>query len=113
MPRIKQAATALFYGFGSIIVIILLILTIIGPEFVLFPDAMLPMELRELSSAWLAIGFLPMMLASVRFVRLCSLRSRAKIILIYLPAVVCLGALLFWITVWTVGLLLGTMVSCG
>ena len=78
--------------------ILLVLLTAIGTGRVLFPEAMLPMEPRELASAWLAIGFLPMALVSGRFYK--SVRRRA----VFLPAGVCLLALLFWVGVWTVGM---------
>ena len=77
---------------------LLVLLTAIGAGRVLFPEAMLPMELRELASAWLAIGFLPMLLSSMQFYK--TVRRRA----VFLPAGICLIALLFWVGVWTVGM---------
>lgn len=106
MKNVKQAISAALYGFGATIVAILLLLTAIGAYSVPFPTAMLPLNLRELASAWLAIGFLPMSIASVQMSRFCRPRSRGKKLLLYLPAAVCLGALLSWIIAWTVGLIL-------
>lgn len=101
MTRAKQIAFAALYVAGCAVVLLLLLLTVIGAGRVPFPDAMLPMELRELASAWLAIGFLPMALVSLQIYR----TARRRIVLI--PAGVCLLAVLFWVGVWTVGLATG------
>ncbi|MBD5161802.1 MAG: hypothetical protein HDT14_07295 [Oscillibacter sp.] len=98
MERAKRAALAALYTAGTAVVVLLLLLTAIGSGQVLFPDAMLPMELRELASAWLAIGFLPMVLVSAQLYKI--VRRKA----VFLPAVACLLALLFWVGVWTVGM---------
>ena len=97
MKNVKRTALAVTYAAGSAVVTALALLAVTGGGRVLFPDAMLPMELRELASAWLGIGFLPMALVSGQFYRL----VRRKIVLF--PAGVCLLALLFWVGVWTAG----------
>lgn len=107
MERAKRTALAALYTAGTAAVALLLLLTAIGSGRVLFPDAMLPMELRELASAWLAIGFLPMVLVSVQFYEI--VRRKA----VFLPAGVCLLALLFWVGVWTVGILRSPAMSSG
>lgn len=101
MERAKQITFAALYTAGCAVVALLLLLAAAGPKCVLFPDAMLPMELRELASAWLAIGFLPMALVSLQIYR--TVRRRAVLI----PAGVCLLAVLFWVGVWTAGLAAG------
>lgn len=98
MAKAKNAVWTAAYGAGTLVVLILLVLTAAGPNFVLFPDAMLPVELRELALAWMAIGFLPMLMASSRFYQI--VRRKA----VFLPAAACLIALLFWIGAWTVGM---------
>lgn len=107
MERAKRTALAALYTAGTAAVVLLLLLTIIGAGQVLFPDAMLPMELRELASAWLAIGFLPMVLVSAQFYKM--VRRKA----VFLPAGVCLLALLFWVGVWTAALLRSPAMSSG
>lgn len=107
MERAKRTALAALYAAGTAAVVLLLLLTAIGSGRVLFPDAMLPMELRELSSAWLAIGFLPMVLVSVQFYEI----VRRKVV--FLPAMVCLLALLFWVSVWTAALFRSPAMSSG
>lgn len=99
MKRAKRTVIAALYAAGTAAVVLLLLLTAIGSGRVLFPDAMLPMELRELASAWLAIGFLPMALVSEQFYKI--VRRKA----VFLPAGACLLALLFWVGVWMVGML--------
>lgn len=93
----KIALTALYAG-GCTVVAVLALLAAAGAGQVLFPNAMLPMELRELASAWLAIGFLPMASVSVRFYKV----VRRKIV--FFPAGVCLAALVLWVGVWTIGM---------
>ncbi|MBD5151209.1 MAG: DUF5301 domain-containing protein [Oscillibacter sp.] len=98
MEKVKRTTLAALYAGGCAVVALLLLLAAVGPKCVLFPEAMLPMELRELASAWLAVGFLPMVLVSEQFYQ----TVRRKIV--FLPSAVCLVALLFWVGVWTVGM---------
>lgn len=100
MEKAKRTALAALYTGGTATVAVLVLLTAAGAGQVLFPEAMLPMELRELASAWLAIGFLPMALVSAQLYKTVHQK------IIFLPAVICLLAMLFWVGVWTVGLLL-------
>ena len=98
MEKDKWTVLAALYAGGTAAVVLLVLLTALGAGRVLFPDAMLPMELRELASAWLAIGSLPMSLVTVQIYK----EVRRK--LVFFPAVVCLTALLFWAGVWTAGM---------
>lgn len=99
MEKAKKTTLTAVYCAGALAVLALLILAAAGPKCVLFPDAMLPMDLRELALAWLAIGFLPMLMASTHFYKVA--RKKA----VFLPAVMCLLSLLFWVGTWTVGML--------
>ncbi len=101
MKKAEHIALAALYAGGCAVVAMLLLLTAIGAGQVLFPDAMLPMELRELASAWLAIGFLPMVLVTVQFYKAVQRK------IVFFPAAVCLLALVCWVGVWTAGLLAG------
>lgn len=105
MEKAKKTVFNTLYVAGALVVTVLLLLTIAGPKYVPFPDAMLPMDLRELAFAWLAIGFLPMLLASVQFYK--AVRRKA----VFLPAAICLLALLVWIGVWTVGMFRSPLIT--
>ena len=98
MKKMEHIALTALYAGGCAVVAALVLLTAVGGGRVLFPEAMLPMELRELASAWLAVGFLPMLLVSTRFYK--AVRRK----LVFLPAGVCLLAMLFWVGVWTAGM---------
>lgn len=67
MHRIWKNLITAIYALGVIMVAILLALIVSRSHIVLFPDAMLPMELHELSSTWLAFGFIPMIIFSILF----------------------------------------------
>ena len=107
MEKVKRTTLAALYAGGCAVVALLLLLAAVGPKCVLFPEAMLPMELRELASAWLAVGFLPMVLVSEQFYQ----TVRRKIV--FLPSAVCLVALLFWVGVWTVGMVRSPSMTSG
>ena len=98
MEKAGKAVFAALYAGGALAVAVLSLLAVAGPKYVPFPDSMLPVDLRELAFAWLAIGFLPMLLASARFYK--AVRRKA----VFLPAAICLLALLVWIGAWTVGM---------
>ena len=98
MERAKETVFTAIYMAGALAVAVLLLLAAAGPGYVPFPDAMLPMDLRELASAWLAIGFLPMLLASMQFYKMAQQKA------VFLPVGVCLLALLVWIGAWTAGM---------
>lgn len=107
MEKAKRTAFAALYAGGTAATAALVLLTVIGAGRVPFPEAMLPMELREVASAWLAIGFLPMALVSVQVYK--TVRRRAVLI----PAGVCLLAVLFWVGVWTAGMVHSPAVDSG
>lgn len=99
MKKVEQTVFAVLYTAGALMVAVLAVIAAVGPRFVLFPDAMLPMDLRELAGAWLAIGFLPMLLVSIQLYK--AVRRRAVLI----PAGACLLAVVFWVGVWTLGMI--------
>ncbi len=107
MEKAKKIALTVVYGAGTLIVAGLLLLAAVGPKCVLFPDAMLPMDLRELAGAWLAIGFLPMLLVSIPLYK----AVRRKVV--FLPAGVCLAAALFWVVIWTAGMFRSPALASG
>ena len=108
MTKAVKNLISVIYGIGAIIVLILLVLTVFQSHIVLFPNAMLPMELHELASTWLSWGLLPMLIFSILFYKVHYIsKSNHKIrntILVYLPAIVCLVCALFWICVLAIGM---------
>ena len=56
MHKIWKSLITAIYCIGVIIVFVLLAFIVSQSHIVLFPDAMLPMELHELASTWLAFG---------------------------------------------------------
>lgn len=109
MGKIWKNLVTVIYGIGAAIVFILSAFVAFRSHIVLFPDAMLPMELRELSTIWLMFGSLPMLIFSVLFYKVHEIsKSNHKIrntILTYIPVAVCLICALFWICVWAIGMM--------
>lgn len=109
MHRIWKSLITAIYGVGVIIVLILLAFIVFQSHIVLFPDAMLPMELHELASTWLAFGSIPMLLFSILFYEAHEIsESNQKVrnaVLTYLPAAICLINVLFWACLWGIGLI--------
>lgn len=108
MNKVRKIFAAVFYSAGAAIVCLLAAAAILRPHAVLFPDAMLPAQLYELVSVWLACGFLPMLIASALFYRVYGIsqgghRIRSAVLL-WLPAGLCLLCLLFWAGVWGLGM---------
>lgn len=109
MCKIWKAIVTAIYGLGVITVLVLLALIVSRSHIVLFPDAMLPMELPELSSTWLALGFIPMLVFSILFSEVHEIsESNHRIrnaVLLYLPTAVCLINFLFWACIWGAGII--------
>lgn len=99
----KRLLSVAVYVVGAFAVTILTIIRMVKYDIVLFPDAMLPMELYELASVWLAWGFVPMTAASVIFYRVFHIaQGRNKMLstlAVFLPAAVCGGFLLQWVRI--------------
>lgn len=75
------------YFLGAAFVAVLTPLYFAQVSIIPFPDAMLPLELWELAQLWLALGFLPMSIATILFRRKSSRRGK----LFFVPAIICLG----------------------
>lgn len=82
------------YTFGTLLVILLTAIFLSGSNHIPFPDAMLPMRLDELAQIWLAIGALPLWLVSLVLQRT-AFDGKRRMVLLYIPAVVCTIFLLF------------------
>ena len=99
----KKTLVTIIYALGVLIVFALVCIFLSRSRYVPFPDAMLPKQLWELAVDWLALGTLPMAVASVLMRKAYETRG-AKTSLVFLPAAICAAALLLWIGVWTAGL---------
>lgn len=107
LERIKKVVITLLYGIGTAVVLLLLVPIVTQSRTVLFPDSMLPTELRELALEWLAMCFLPMSVITYLFRRIHGILDKPhrqrNMILIYIPALICALCALFWICVLTAG----------
>lgn len=108
MNKTGKIISAIVYGTGAAIVLVLLMPIALQSHIILFPEAMLPMELRELASVWLAGGFVPMLVSSIFFYKahgIAGSRHRKRnTVLIYIPAAVCLVCIVFWTCVLGIGM---------
>lgn len=106
--RFKQMLIGGIYGFGVMVTFVLLLVFSAHSEVVLFPDAMLPAQLWELASGWLALGFVPMLVASILFCRIFQvMKSPNRVrnaVCVFIPSAVCGCFLVFRIAVWVVGI---------
>lgn len=109
MSKIGKNIITIIYGIGSAIVIILLALVVFQSHVVIFPNVMLPMELRELATVWLMLGFLPMLIFSILFYKVHDIsKSNHKIrntILTYMPTAICLICVIFWLCIMAIGII--------
>ena len=108
MKKAGKVIISIVYGIGAAIVLTLSALVLSRARGTPDPDAMLPMELHEAAGLLLAIGFIPMLGASILFHiahdvshGVHKIRNTA---LLYLPAAVCLGFFVFWCAVWGIGM---------
>lgn len=101
----KKTIITIIYSVGALTVFALVCVFLSHSHYIPFPDAMLPTQLWELATDYLALGTLPMAAA-------CALMRGAydtrggKTALVFLPAMICAAALLFWVGVWVVGIFL-------
>lgn len=109
MRKIAKSIVAIIYGIGVAIVFVLLTIILFQSHIVVFPNAMLPMELRELASIWLAMGFIPMMIFSILFHKVFEIsksnHKKRNTILTYIPTVICLLCLVFWLCTLVIGMI--------
>ena len=105
--KIWKIMIAFIYGIGALITIVLLLIIVLKIDIVPFPDSMLPMQLYELASCWLAIGSIPMLIISICFsiTYKDSKKSykKSNVVLLYAPVVICFVSLVYWICAWTIG----------
>lgn len=109
MRKVGKSMVAIIYGIGAAIVLVLLMAVLFQSHIVIFPNAMLPMELRELASIWLAMGFIPMMIVSILFHKVFEIsksnHKKRNTVLIYIPAGICLLCIVFWFCVLGIGMI--------
>lgn len=96
---IEKLLVNIVYAVGAAITAVLCVIVVLRVDIVLNPDAMLPMQLWESAAAWLAVGFIPMLLACVGVYKVNDIRlkSHAKrnTLLIFLPGAVCFCSFAF------------------
>ena len=105
--KISRGVVGIIYGIGTLITFILLIIVLLKINIVPFPDAMLPMQLHELAFNWLAIGAIPMLIATILFYKYYKIskcpHKKKKIVLVYTPTIICCVFLFYWIYILTIG----------
>lgn len=105
----RKIGIILLYFVGVLITLILTATVISKSEYVLNQNAMLPTQLWEQATVWLALGTLPMSIASLLFYKTIftekPLHHKRKMILICTPAIICTGFLLYWLGIWIIGFL--------
>lgn len=105
MNRTRNTILTTVYGIGTAAVFVLLMLVLFRSSVVLNPDAMLPMELHELASIWLALGSIPMLVFSALLYDIHKREhGRRSAILLFLPSAVCLAFDIYWICIMVIGL---------
>lgn len=104
-----KSIVAIIYAIGVAIVLVLLTSVLIQSHIVIFPNAMLPMELHEIALIWLAIGFIPMLIASILFHRVFEIsksnHKKRNTILTYIPMSICLLCVVVWLCVFAIGMI--------
>ena len=109
MRKVGKLMVAIIYGIGVAIVLALLTAVLFQSHIVTFSNAMLPMELRELASIWLAMGFIPMMIFSILFHKVFEIsksnHKKRNTILTYIPTSICLLCTVFWLCIFVIGMI--------
>ena len=109
VKKAGQAVISVIYGIGALTVLILLVLVLSRAQGTPDPDAMLPMELHEAAGLLLALGFFPMLGASILFYFAHGVYKRGhrirNTVLLSLPAAACLVFFLFWAGIWVIGMI--------
>lgn len=113
MSVMKKAGVIILYSIGVLITLILLCLFLSRSDYVPYPDSMLPAPLEDLASEWLALGALPMSIASLLFdktiFRQKSAQHKRNYLLLYLPAIICTCFFLYWTVVLAMGILITSL----
>lgn len=109
MAKTGKTIITFIYGIGALIAFVLLALVLSQSHMVLFPNAMLAMELHELAGTWLALGFIPMLVFSILFYKVHDIsqsnQKKRNAIFVFIPAVVCLSYFVFWVGVWVIAII--------
>lgn len=107
MMSVKKIGVMIIYTIGVLMTLIMLYLFLSRSDYVPHPDSMLPASLWELSTEWLALGALPMAIASRLLDRTIfsqeSGRDKKSRLLLYLPAILCTCFFLYWALVLAIG----------
>lgn len=106
MAKVIDAA----YFLGAAVIVYHLGLALFAGNRIPYPDAMLPTDYLEIVLLRLAIGAVPETLVSVLFYRLHGFSSKEHLmrnrILVFLPSVICLLCLIFYVALIVYALLL-------
>lgn len=109
MSTFKKCSVTAVYALGALMTLILLCMFCSHSDTVFNPDAMLPMQIWEAATVLLAVGTLPMAIASLLLDKAYAVRQTAhrmrNQLLIYAPAIICGCFLIFWIAVWGIAIL--------
>lgn len=109
MRKVGKLMVTIIYGIGVVIVLALLTAILFQSHIVIFPNTMLPMELYELASIWLAMGFIPMLIFSILFYKIFEIsksnHKKRNTILIYIPPVICLLCIVYWLCILVIGMI--------
>lgn len=105
----KKLFANTIWGIGTAVTAVLCAIVLLRVDIVLNPDAMLPMQLWEQATKWLAVGFLPMLIACIGAYRVNGIKNRKHVkrdsLLVFLPGILCFLSLVFWIGTWMLGML--------
>lgn len=106
MKNAAKLFSSVLYAAGALLALALLLIAVLRVPYVPFPDAMLPATLGELAIDWLALGALPMIIATAWLESAHPALETAprRKWLLRLPAMLCAGAVLLIVSVWTAGL---------
>lgn len=97
--KILKIVSNIVYGIGVAIFVVLAVVYILGANYVLYPDAMLPSTVSEIAFIGVAVGAFPMTVMSIAVYRLNGIKEKANKklyrIIIFFPSIVCGGCFLF------------------
>lgn len=106
MGQFKKIMITVIYGIGVLMVCVLLGCMLFLPHIVLNPDAMIPMQMQEMSSILLALGFIPMLITTILFCNIDHISQSFYKKLTYIPTVICLLCAIYWACIWLIGIVL-------
>lgn len=107
--RIVKVISNVIYSIGTVITLLLVLISLFGANVILNPDAMLPSACNELAFIWLSVGSIPMLLACAAVYIFNGIknteRKKLNFFLIFLPGFICSGCFLYVIGVIAAGFL--------